>query len=51
MRYQRAQLERLEKGELRASEIARDKTASNRQAAWAMVARALMNLDEAITKP
>ncbi len=51
MRYQRAQLKRLEAGELRAAEITGEQKPTNQQASWAMVARALMNLDEAITKP
>jgi hypothetical protein len=49
--YQRSQLKRLEAGELRASEIFSSEAATNQQAAWALVARSLMNLDEAITKP
>ncbi|QDT49196.1 Planctomycete cytochrome C [Symmachiella dynata] len=51
VKYQRAQLARLENGELNAAEIAGNEEATPQQAAWAMAARALMNLDEVITKP
>ena len=50
MDFRRRQLARLEAGELRANEICGGKEASAEQAAWTLVARALMNLDEAITK-
>ncbi len=49
--YHKRQLERLQLGELAASDILGEESATNQQAAWAMVARALMNLDEVITKP
>ncbi len=56
--YQKTQLERLSSGDLKASEILTGKTAKGltpeqqaTQASWAMVARALMNLDETITHP
>lgn len=45
------QLSRLEAGELSAAEINGNETSSNSQAAWTIVARSLMNLDEVITKP
>ena len=49
--YWQSQQQRLANGELTAADVASNKTATGEQAAWAMVARALMNLDEAITKP
>ncbi len=49
--YYEAQRARLEASQLNAAEICGDKNASNDRAAWTLVARALMNLDEAITKP
>lgn len=51
VRYQRGQLRRLAAGELDADKIAGQEHATNAQAAWAMTARVVMNLDEAITKP
>ena len=58
MNYQKTQFERLQKGELKASDILvldvrrskLDVRSLNESASWIMVARALMNLDEAITK-
>ena len=46
------QLERLERGELKASEVlnVEENAASAEEAAWTTVARVLMNLDEAISK-
>ena len=49
--YHRAQTERLESGALSAREIAQSNDASPALAAWMMTARALMNVDEAMTKP
>ena len=49
--FQASQLERLQSGELEASAIASEEGASPRRAAWVMVARALMNADETITRP
>ncbi|PQO28845.1 PSD1 and planctomycete cytochrome C domain-containing protein [Blastopirellula marina] len=49
--YYHAQLARIEQGELEASLVAGNDQASQQQAAWAMVARVLMNVDEAIAKP
>ncbi|MGD9857727.1 MAG: DUF1553 domain-containing protein, partial [Planctomycetaceae bacterium] len=46
-----AQRRRIEAGELKAGDIAAEENASAEYAAWIMVSRALMNLDEAITKP
>lgn len=58
VKYQAAQLARLEQGELKAAPIINRKDGSkstpeaDRQlAAWTMTTRSLMNLDEAITKP
>jgi hypothetical protein len=51
MAYQQAQLTRLKGDELDAATIASDKNATAEQAAWVLVARAVMNLDEAITRP
>ncbi len=50
--FYHAQIARFSKGELKAEEIAgKDKSVKlNEQAAWTTVARAVMNLDEAITK-
>lgn len=49
--YRNQQLARLQSGELKVQEIASDKSSTPEQAAWVMVARSLMNLDEAVTKP
>ncbi len=56
--YQKTQLERLSGGDLEAGDILGNKTAKSStatqqaiQASWVMVARVLMNLDEAITHP
>ncbi len=51
LRYQQSQLQRLLAGELKEAEIMGDEDAAPVTAAWAMVARALMNLDETISKP
>jgi len=51
VKYQQSQLLRLENGELNAGEISENEEATHQQAAWAMAARTLMNLDEVITKP
>ena len=45
------QLERLRSGELDAAEIAATESASAERAAWTLAARAVMNLDETVTKP
>jgi hypothetical protein len=45
------QIERLTKGELKPGEIADDKKATPELAGKVLLARAIMNLDEAITKP
>ncbi|MCC9609539.1 PSD1 and planctomycete cytochrome C domain-containing protein [Blastopirellula sp. JC732] len=50
LQYRTAQLERLQNGQLSAATIGGDPSASPEDAAWVMVARSLMNLDEAITK-
>ena len=49
--YLDQQIERLEKGELKPTEIAADKKANPELAGKILLARAIMNLDEAITKP
>ncbi|MBI1314027.1 DUF1553 domain-containing protein [bacterium] len=56
--YQKAQLDRLNGGQLKASEILAGKATKNSaleqradQASWVMVTRVLMNLDETITHP
>jgi len=49
--FYQAQLARLGAGELDAAAIWGNQKASDEQAGWLLVARALMNLDEAITKP
>ena len=48
--YFESQRQRFEKGELSATEWLGKDDASPELAAWALVARALMNLDETITK-
>ncbi len=50
MQYQQAQLARLAAGELEADVIAGKEGATDHLASWVMVARSLMNLDEAISK-
>ncbi|MEM0895812.1 MAG: PSD1 and planctomycete cytochrome C domain-containing protein [Verrucomicrobiota bacterium] len=45
-----AQKDRLERGELDAAEILGTESGNDHIAAWAMVARAIYNLDEAVTK-
>lgn len=49
--YWKTQKSRLEQGELDAATIAKRPAATDEDAAWVMVARALMNLDEVITRP
>jgi hypothetical protein len=49
--YERAQHARLQSGELNPAKIAGAKDASTELASAAMLARTLMNVDEAITKP
>ena len=49
--YLDQQIKRLKKGELKPTEIANDKAASVELAGTVLLARAIMNLDEAITKP
>ncbi|RCS46422.1 DUF1553 domain-containing protein [Bremerella cremea] len=49
--YYHSQLERIESGEIEATQVAGSEQASPQQAAWTMVARVLMNVDEAIAKP
>ncbi len=48
--YHDAQLARLKKGELSAKEINGSDSTDPDQAAWTLVARAILNLDETITK-
>lgn len=50
LEFRNAQLARLEAGELDAKAIADTKTGNAELASWVMVARAVMNLDETITK-
>jgi hypothetical protein len=49
--FQQAQLKRLSAGELQSAKIGKNKQATPEFASWVMVARALINLDETITKP
>ena len=49
--FQQAQRKRLAAGELDAKLIGEDESATPESASWVMVARAVMNLDEVITKP
>ncbi|MFN3152305.1 PSD1 and planctomycete cytochrome C domain-containing protein [Bremerella sp.] len=49
--FQNQQFTRLQSGELDAKVIGSETSSSPEQAAWVMVARSLMNLDEAVTKP
>ncbi|MEC8411391.1 MAG: PSD1 and planctomycete cytochrome C domain-containing protein [Planctomycetota bacterium] len=49
--YLATQTHRLEQGELDAAQIAKQPNATGEFAAWVMVARAMMNLDEVITRP
>ena len=48
--YHGAQLARLKKNELDAKKLNRGQSDDPNQAAWTMVARAILNLDETITK-
>jgi hypothetical protein len=48
--FYETQFKRISAGELKASEIAATDNATPQQAAWTLVARAVMNLDEALTK-
>ena len=50
VKFQQAQLKRVENRELSAGEITADKAGTAELASWVMVARAIMNLDETITK-
>ena len=50
LQYYHAQRKRFVAGELDAAKIGGDESASADMAAWVMTARAIMNLDEAITK-
>jgi hypothetical protein len=50
LQYYRAQRGRLDAGELDAAKIVGEENATAEFAAWVMTARAIMNLDEAITK-
>jgi hypothetical protein len=50
LQFHEAQVARFERGELNAALIAGDAAATPDAAAWVLVARAVMNLDEAITK-
>jgi hypothetical protein len=50
LQYFQTQRKRLAAGELDAAKIAGEKNASAETAAWVMTARAIVNLDEAITK-
>jgi hypothetical protein len=50
LEYQQAQLSRLKNGELKAPEILNAKEGSDELASWVMLARAVMNLDETVTK-
>ncbi len=49
--FYNAQLQRLNQSEIKAADILGEKEASNELAAWELVARALINLDETITSP
>ncbi|MCA9075221.1 MAG: PSD1 domain-containing protein [Planctomycetaceae bacterium] len=49
--YQQTQLARLNEGELSPDDISGQENTSADLASWMMVARVVMNLDEAITKP
>ncbi len=49
--YQQSQLSRFTEEELNPDEISGNKNTSTDLAAWMMIARVVMNLDEAITKP
>ncbi|MEX2285764.1 MAG: PSD1 and planctomycete cytochrome C domain-containing protein [Planctomycetaceae bacterium] len=50
LQFRDAQLSRLKSGELDAAAICKEQPPSPELAAWVMVARALMNLDETVTK-
>jgi hypothetical protein len=49
--YYEQQIQRLEKGEIKPSEITATPNATPELAGKVLLARAIMNLDEAITKP
>ncbi|MBW3540932.1 MAG: DUF1553 domain-containing protein, partial [Planctomycetes bacterium] len=51
LEFQRAQEQRLANGELDPEDIAADPRAGAAAASWMMLARALMNLDETVTRP
>ena len=48
--YQRSQFSRLEAGELEAKSVLKDLEGGNGLASWVMLSRAVMNLDETVTK-
>ena len=50
LKFQCVQLQRLNTHELTAADVTGDKTSTTETAAWVLVARAIMNLDETITK-
>jgi hypothetical protein len=50
-KYLNQQIDRLNKGELKAAEITAEKNANPQWAGKVLLARAIMNLDESITKP
>ena len=49
--YYHNQLRRLRDGELEAAKICADQKATDEHAAWTLLARVVMNVDEAVTKP
>ncbi|MEZ6068159.1 MAG: DUF1553 domain-containing protein [Planctomycetaceae bacterium] len=51
LEFRAAQLSRLEAGELNSGLVCGQASATPEQAAWTLTARALMNLEEAITRP
>ncbi len=51
VKFYETQLKRLSAGELKPETIAVEKQASAEQAAWILVTRVVLNLDEAVTKP
>ena len=50
-KYLNQQIDRLNKGELKVAEITAEKNANPQWAGKVLLARAIMNLDESITKP